>query len=312
MSVNQHSSENQQQYHIADNEIDLRELFKAVWQGKWIIIATTFVFAVAAIIYALSLPNIYKSEALLAPASEQKAGISGQLGGLAALAGVNLGSGAGVDKTALAMEIIKSREFISRFIDKYDILVPLMAAEKWHLESNTLSYDDEVYNINSGEWLREAKPPRLAQPSLQEAYKVFTEILTVSQDKATGMVKISIEHLSPYVAQQWTTMLVYELNQDMKQRDIAEAERAIIYLQKQIAETNVTDIRSALFSLIEDQTKTLMLANARDEYIFKTVDSAIVSEEKAKPARAVICILSVMMGSILSILIVFVRYFYSK
>ncbi|MEP7938329.1 Wzz/FepE/Etk N-terminal domain-containing protein, partial [Vibrio parahaemolyticus] len=42
------------------DEIDLRELFKALWKGKWIIIATTFIFAIGSVLYALSLPNIYK------------------------------------------------------------------------------------------------------------------------------------------------------------------------------------------------------------------------------------------------------------
>ncbi|WP_337123421.1 Wzz/FepE/Etk N-terminal domain-containing protein, partial [Staphylococcus aureus] len=50
------------------NEFDLRELFSAIWQGKWLIIAITTVFAVGAVIFALTRPNIYTSEALLAPA----------------------------------------------------------------------------------------------------------------------------------------------------------------------------------------------------------------------------------------------------
>src|SRR5690606_24613901 len=124
-------------------------------------IATTFVFAVASVFYALSLPNIYKSEALLAPASEQKgAGLSGQLGGLAALAGVSLGSGAGVDKTALALEVIKSRDFLGRFIENRIQLHDLMAAESWDLSSNTIRYDEEVYNQQSQQWIAEVKPPK--------------------------------------------------------------------------------------------------------------------------------------------------------
>ncbi|MGE6286816.1 Wzz/FepE/Etk N-terminal domain-containing protein [Aeromonas media] len=33
----------------ADDEIDLSELFIALWKGKWIIIATIFIFAVGAV-----------------------------------------------------------------------------------------------------------------------------------------------------------------------------------------------------------------------------------------------------------------------
>ena len=49
---------------ITDDEIDLRELFTAIWQGKWIIIAITSLFAVASVFYAINQPNIYKSEVL--------------------------------------------------------------------------------------------------------------------------------------------------------------------------------------------------------------------------------------------------------
>ena len=91
-----------------DDEIDLKELFSAIWQGKWVIIVTTFIAAVIAVFYALSLPNIYKSEVLLAPAEENQGGgmsaLASQFGGLAAIAGVNL-SGGGADKTTLALEV---------------------------------------------------------------------------------------------------------------------------------------------------------------------------------------------------------------
>jgi len=117
---------------MADDEIDLRELFSAIWQGKWIIVAVTSVFTVAAVFYALSLPNIYKSEALLAPVSEQSGlKIPGQLGGLAALAGVNLGGGAATDKSAIAVEVLRSRTFLINFIEKFDLYVPLLASKGW-------------------------------------------------------------------------------------------------------------------------------------------------------------------------------------
>ena len=41
-----------------EDEIDLRELFDALWSGKIKIIVITAVFAVASVIYALSLIHI--------------------------------------------------------------------------------------------------------------------------------------------------------------------------------------------------------------------------------------------------------------
>lgn len=297
---------------IQDDEIDLRELFSVIWQGKWLIAVVTTVFAIVAMFYALSLPNIYKSEALLAPVAENTGmKIPGQLGGLAALAGVNFGGGS-ADKTGLALEVLKSREFIGRFIEQHDLFIPIMAAKGWNRSDNSLEVDADIYDSTKQQWVREVKAPFLPKPSLLETHEEFMKLLNVSQDKETGMVKLSIEHLSPFMAQEWVTWLVQAINNEMRQRELSEAQNSIAYLTEQLEKTNIADIRTMLFSLIEDQTKTVMLANVRAEYVLKTVDPAVVAEKKVKPVRALIVILVVMLGGILSVFIVLVRYFSTK
>ncbi len=296
----------------APNEIDLRELLCAIWAGKWIILATTLVFSVVAVFYALSLPNIYKSEVTLAPAGESSGtNIPGQLGGLAALAGVNLG-GEGVEKTALALEILNSREFLGRFIEENDLYVSIMATKGWDRASDKLLIDAEIYNQETKQWLREVEAPFKPKPSVQETIEEFDQFFAVSQDKETSMVKISVQHYSPFLAKQLVDKLVVAINEDMRQRELNEAEKSIEYLNKKIEQTNLSDLRAMLFSLIEEQTKVVMLANVRNEYVFKTVDPAVVAERKDKPARALICILGFILGGMLSVLLVMFRYFSNK
>lgn len=293
-------------------EIELRDIFKAILHGRWIIISVTIVCTLVSAFYALSLPNIYKSEVVLAPVAES-AGmkIPGQLGGLAALAGVNLGGGNN-DKSGLALEIIKSHEFIGRFIEKYDLFIPVMAAEGWSRETDSLKIDDDIYDEKSGKWVRDVKSPFVPKPSLLETHEEFEDLFSVSQDKITGMVRLSVQHYSPYLAQKWATLLVLEINEEMRTRELTEANDSIAYLNEQINKTNVADLRAMLFSLIEEQTKTVMLANVREEYIFKTVDPAVVAEKKAKPARVLIVLLAAMIASILSSFIVLMRHFSKK
>ncbi|MEF3021839.1 Wzz/FepE/Etk N-terminal domain-containing protein [Vibrio mimicus] len=47
----------------ANDEIDLKELFAALWQGKWLIIMTTLLFSVAAIGYALTAQEWWSAKA---------------------------------------------------------------------------------------------------------------------------------------------------------------------------------------------------------------------------------------------------------
>ncbi|RYV02603.1 LPS O-antigen length regulator [Shewanella sp. OPT22] len=301
---------------VADDEIDLKELFSAIWQGKWLITAITTVFAIGSVIFALMQPNIYKSEALLSPVTEKQGGglsaLAGQFGGLASLAGINLGGGASGDKSQLAIQILKSREFTSSFIQKHNILPDLMAVEEWNRNDNSISYDPKLYNSTSQKWVREVNLPKHPKPSMQEAYKEFAKILNIGTDKETGMVTISIEHQSPYIAQNWVKWLVADINTEMKIRDVSEAHKSIQFLENELKQTRVSDIRTMLFSLVEEQTKTIMFSKVRDEYVFKTIDPALVPEEKAKPKRALICVLGTMLGGMLGVMLVLIRHFVRK
>ncbi|WJG21750.1 Wzz/FepE/Etk N-terminal domain-containing protein [Vibrio furnissii] len=299
-----------------DDEIDLKELFSALWKGKWLIITVTVLFAIGSVIFAIKQPNIYKSDILLAPAENASGGglskMAGQLGGLAALAGVNIG-GAEASQADLAVQVIKSRKFIDNFIKEHDLLVPIMAVKGWDLATNQLLVDDKLYNINSKQWLRKPEGLRGAKPTAQEAYEVFKkDVLSVNQDKESGLYTISVMYYSPYTAQQWVTWLVQDINKVMRERTITETTQNLAYLNTQLQKTAVADMQATFYTLIEEQTKSLMLAEVQDEFVFKIVDPAVVPEVKDKPKRALICILGSLLGGMLGVAIVLVRFAFRK
>ncbi|EGQ8071080.1 LPS O-antigen length regulator [Vibrio parahaemolyticus] len=297
-----------------DDEIDLRELFKALWKGKWIIIATTFIFVIGSVLYALSFPNIYKADALLAPTESSNGGglskIGGQLGGLAALAGVNL-SGVEMSQAELAVQVMKSRQFVESFINRHGLLVPLMATKSWDMANNKLVVDDNIYNTTSEKWLRDSKGLLGPEPSAQEAYEVFVnDIFNVNMNKDTGLYSISIKHYSPFIAKQWVNWIVEDINQVMRERAISEISKNLTYLSIQLNKTSIADMRNTFYKLIEDQTKSLMLAEAQEEFVFKTIDPAVVPERKFGPNRVLLVILGVLLGIGLSISVLTLRFFY--
>jgi len=298
-----------------DDEIDFAELWHAIWAGKWLIIAITAVFSLASIIYALSLPNIYKSEALLAPATEKQAGMSGlasKFGGLASLAGVNLGSGGGIDQTVLALEIMKSRLFIDNFINNNNLLVPLMATKGWIRDGNKLIYNAEIYDVEKNEWVSDVKKNRWSGPSSQKAFRVFSGLFNVTQDQTSSMITLSVEHYSPLIAKQWVDLLIKAINTEMKQKDLTEAENSITYLNNQLELTRVSGLQDVLYQLIEEQTQTIMFANVREQYALKVIDPAVIPELKSGPKRSLICVLGVFIGGMLAVMVVIIRYFSNK
>ena len=48
---------------------------------------------------------------------------------------------------------------------------------------------------------------------------MFSQILTISRDKQTGFVSVSIEHQSPIIASQWVNWLVEDVNFAVKAQD---------------------------------------------------------------------------------------------
>ena len=297
---------------VMDDEIDLKELFAVLWEGKLIISAITGIAAAISVIVALSQPNIYTATALLAPAESSGGGLSGlmkQYGGLASLAGVSLPGGEEGSRAQLGMELMKSRAFVGNFVERHDILPELMAVESWEQASGDVLFDAQMYDAATKTWVREVDPPQLPQPSAQEAHKAFTAILGISEDKQTGYVSVSIEHQSPVIAAQWVNWLVKDVNAAVRFQDVDEATKSIEYLKQQAAKTSLADLQTVFFELIQSQTETVMLAEVRPEYVFKTIDPAIVPEEKSEPSRALICVLGTLLGGLLGVVIVLIRHY---
>ena len=298
--MNTHSPEEQSRNKQFDDEIDLLELWRALMRGKWIIIGFTAVFSIASVFYALSLPNMYKSTAVLAPAESAGGGLSalgGQLGGLASLAGINLGRGAS-NKTAEAIEILQSWTFIEEFIQEQNISPLVFAVKGWNSEADELIYSTEVYDPKTQFWTREPPKGKQAQPSSWELFQTFRGYLSVGEDKNSSFTSLSITYYSPEIAKVWVDSLVKKINTKLQLRDSKEAEKNVAFLSEQIEQTPLASMQSVFYDLIEEQTKTLMLAKGSTEYVFKTVSESRVSEVKSKPKRALICIVSALSGGL--------------
>jgi len=290
----------------ADNKIDPRELFNVLWQGKWIIVSFTAFLSIIGVVYSLLLPNIYESRALLVPASTSS-GISGALGnysGLAGLAGINLPASADGGNSRKAISKISSLSFFENNIMPNIYLPHLMAIKSWNSRTNAVIFDNKIYDKSSNTWISGYSP------SAQESFKVFKSKLSLSEDKMTGFITLSIKHQSPFVAKQWAELVVSEINGFYRQKDKAESERAISYLNKQISSTGFSEIKQAIAQLIQGETKKLTIMEASKSYVFDYIDPPKVMEKKSEPARALICILSALLGGFLSIFAVLLRHYY--
>ena len=298
-----------------EDEIDLQEIFYVLLEGKRIIISLTAFVSIIGVIYSLLLPNIYESKTMLVPVNSSS-GISSAFGGyngLAGLAGISLPSGGDEGNSAKAIQKISSLSFFENNILPNIHLPDLMAVKSWNSKTNFVAFDESIYDTNSNAWIRDYSYPQQQIPSAQESFEVFkTEHLSLSEDKKSGFITLSIKHRSPFVAKQWVELVVNEVNAFYRQKDKSESEKAVSYLNQQISMTGLSEIKQVLAQLLQEETKKLTLIEANQYYVFDYIDPPAVMEKKSEPKRALICILGAILGGMLSILFVLIRHYAIK
>ena len=95
-----------------------------------------------------------------------------------------------------------------------------------------------------------------------------------------------------------------------KWEDKSESEKAVRYLNEQIAMTNLSEVKVAVSKLLQEETKKLALIEAKQFYVFEYIDPPAVMERKSEPQRALILLLSILLGGMLSVIYVLVKKYF--
>jgi len=283
-----------------EDEIDLVELWRTLARHKWLILLTTLLVAALATTAAFVMTPVYRAEVLMAPISPAQetgrlARIADQFGGLASMAGIDLGNQDTDVEAAIAT--LKSREFTLAFI-RDNQLLPVLFDENWNAASKTWDVED---------------PKDI--PTEWDAYKFFDkEVRSVSRDKKTGLLTLAIEWKDRDLAPRWANELVERINRQQQHKAIAEARKSIEFLKAQLEKTSVTEIQQAIWRLVEAQDKKAMLANVREEYAFEVIDPAVAPDQEdfVKPKQKLMIALGVVVGLMLGVFLAFFRAFVQK
>ena len=267
---------------VPNDEVDLIEIWSFLWQRKWRIAAVTLLFTVISVVYALIATEWYRAEVLLVPVEQSSApSLDGQLGGLAALAGVSVTGNESVE----AVATLESREFARAFIDEFHLL-PVFFAEDWDAD------EGQWFPGNSEEW-----------PDIRDGVEFFHEnVLDVREDNKTDLVTLAVEWTDPKVAAEWADELVRRLNDRQRKRALLEAEANVAYLQSEMAKVGVIALQQSIGRLLENELQKVMLARGNEEYSFRVIDGAVVQKEPEWPNRMLVITSGAFLGALLAIM----------
>ncbi|MBF0215000.1 MAG: hypothetical protein HQM00_15800 [Magnetococcales bacterium] len=275
-----------------EEEIKLGDLWRILVQQKWWIAIITVVCIAGSVTYALLATPYFQADILLEPAGDdaKKGGGSlGQLGGLAAMAGINIGGGGSSKDAAVAR--LKSRLFIEEFIED-EQLMPILFHEQW----------DPVRK----NW-KESESGKV--PTRLQAVDYFKkEVLRIIEDKKTGLITMTIEWQNREQTARWANLLIERINRHMRNLAIEESKYNIEYLNKELEKNTIAELRQVIATLLEDQIKKIMLANGRPEFAFRVLDPAVVPERRIRPKRSLIVLVGAFLGLFVGVLSAFVRH----
>lgn len=274
-----------------EDPVDLVSLVAVLWES-WKLVAVVVVLcaAIAAAI-SLQMQKIYTAQALVMPSAKGSGnGVGGamrnQFGGLAALAGIDLGASGAQKEEALA--VLNSPGFAREFI-RQENLMPVLFAERW--------------NSATGKWRADSRPP-----TEEAAVKKFTTtVRMVADDRKSGVITISVKWRNPQLAAKWANKMVEMVNERLRSEAILNSESSIQFLDQELAKTDVVEMREVIYGLIRDQVSNAMLANVQRDYAFHFIDRAVAPQTRTSPKRVLITIGGAAFGFFCAIFYVFLR-----
>jgi len=266
--------------------IDITDL---LYEYRKIIISTTIIFTILAMLYAFSLPRFYQSSILIMPNGQS----TQQVSGLSGLLGEALGSGGGgtigissQSDPDIALAILQSRQFIEMYIEENN-LQSMILPEFWDEKQKQWNDPDGLFM----------------------AYDLVQSAIEVSFNKT--LITLKYTWIDPEIAANLANQMISKLNEYIRQAAIIEGRESMLFLENELINTPLASSKAMLFRLMEQQTQNITLANVREEYAFKVIDPAVAPIFPAGPKRKLITfiggVFGIFFGLFLSLTIHFVK-----
>ncbi|MDL2330441.1 lipopolysaccharide biosynthesis protein [Odoribacter sp. OttesenSCG-928-A06] len=267
-----------------DSEIDLVEVIQKLWRNRRLIKRVTLVFVILGLLVAIFTPVEYTAGCIMVPQTNE-ANVGGNLGGLAALAGINLGSmGASeVLPSTMYPKIINSVPFQKELMQ-----IPL-TFEKYEESITVLDFFTnplyrkfslfgflKKYTLGLSKFFRSKKPIVETQVGMQSLSQDEKECIDILKNK----IELLIEKKEGYVS------LKVMMPEALAAAQLAEAIQSL--LQKYVTEFKIEKVQSNLnfvqerYNEVQKEFEQIQLERAIFRDANKNLSSAKAQTEQER------------------------------
>lgn len=261
--------------------VDIFRAFKSYIQFFYILIPIGFIFSFIISIY---LTPLYSSDILVSDNSDSNETSSSAIGGLASLAGIQLPQAN--NKSLSTLATLNSKTFLKAFIKEYD-LKPKIFKDLWVEKTNSWSGEE---------------------PSDLGAVGELKKLIEIKKVEG-GLVRIIVSTYDPEFSLFIANEIVFFINNYMRKSAIEESENLIKFLEKEAVKSSLSDVKLKIFNLIQENIAEKSLANVRQEFIYKVIDKAYLSDYPSYPNKLQIRLSGVILGFLLAALLSVFMYF---
>ena len=261
--------------------VDIFRAFKRYIQFFYILIPIGFIFSFIISIY---LTPLYSSDILVSDNSDSNETSSSAIGGLASLAGIQLPQAN--NKSLSTLATLNSKTFLKAFIKEYD-LKPKIFKDLWVEKTNSWSGEE---------------------PSDLGAVGELKKLIEIKKVEG-GLVRIIVSTYDPEFSLFIANEIVFFINNYMRKSAIEESENLIKFLEKEAVKSSLSDVKLKIFNLIQENIAEKSLANVRQEFIYKVIDKAYLSDYPSYPNKLQIRLSGVILGFLLAALLSVFMYF---
>lgn len=274
--------------HNIEDEINLVAIVKEFWFYRKFVIKVVFIFVLVGLLYGLQSKNYFMASTTIVPVTEGKS-VGGNLGGLASLAGINLGglgSAGGEISPQLYPEITASVPFRLELLN-----TKIKVAESDSLVSYQYYFEElyspellgtlKKYTIglpgliigsfrNSEEEIIVKKDNSLVKLS-KEQYKLIEQLgeqLTLNVNDKEGFVSLSITMPEPEAAAQMTLRAQELLQEYALQFKTQKSKEQLAYLEERFQEKEKEfEEKKLKLALFQDRNNNINSAVARTKLL---------------------------------------------
>jgi uncharacterized protein involved in exopolysaccharide biosynthesis len=219
-------TDNTQSPSNSEDEIDLKDLILPLWKARKQILTTAIIFSIIGGIIGFLTPATYTANSTFLPQTAQAGGgLSGSLGGLASLAGINLNApmaGGEIPPTMYA-KVLGSEPFRKRILDSKIWVNGDSVTYRTYLENQPKSGISTLQEYTIGMpskiiGLFRLNEEEVAEKQTENEFKGFQQLsnkeygllgsvsgkISIIHDKKDGIITISVTEGDPIIAAQIT------------------------------------------------------------------------------------------------------------